>query len=155
MELADILAKDCVLFCAGIHTKTDLLQVLAKHAAQHTGQDANAVFSAIKEREDLGSTGLGNGIAIPHGKFSGLGKVTAVFARLAEPIDFDAMDDEPVDLIVLLLAPLGAGADHLKALARVARLLRTESLVEDLRRTQDPEALYDLLSMPLDGSAAA
>src|SRR5439155_26546232 len=106
-------------------------------------------------REALGSTGLGNGIAIPHGKLAGLKGVNAVFVRLAQPVEFDAVDDQPVDLVVMLLAPTGAGADHLKALARVARLLRTESLVEGLRHNDDPAKLYTILTAPLPSQNAA
>src|SRR5687768_4795066 len=114
MELTDILSRESVFACTDIKTKSQLIERLADHAARLTGQDAGAILTAINDREALGSTGLGNGIAIPHGKFAGLPGVTAVFARLAEPIDFDAVDDMPVDLVMLLLAPVGAGADHLK-----------------------------------------
>ncbi|CDP53436.1 PTS IIA-like nitrogen-regulatory protein PtsN [Devosia sp. DBB001] len=116
--------------------------------------DQQSIFTALSDREALGSTGLGNGIAIPHGKIAGLPAVTALFAKLDQPIDFDSIDDQPVDLVMMLLAPVGAGADHLKALARVARLLRTEALVDDLRRTNDPHKLYRLLIQPLAAYAA-
>jgi PTS system nitrogen regulatory IIA component len=155
MELADILAEESVLFCTGIKSKDKLLEVLAEHAAKVTGQDPVAILEALTEREALGSTGLGNGIAVPHGKFPGLKQVTAVFARLAEPVEFDSVDDVPVDLVMMLLAPLGAGAEHLKALSRVARLLRTEALVDDLRRTTDPQKMYQMLAAPVAAHYAA
>lgn len=155
MELADILSAESVLILPNIKTKPELLECLAAHAAGIAGYNSEAILKAISEREELGSTGLGNGIAIPHGKLPGLEGVTALFAKLEQPVDFDAVDDQPVDLVVLLLAPVGAGADHLKALARVARLLRTESLVEDLRRTDDPAKLHALLTAPLSSVAAA
>jgi nitrogen PTS system EIIA component len=155
MELADILARRAVLFCTDVKTKSQLFDHLAKVAAELTERPAEDIRDAIAGREELGSTGLGNGLAIPHGKVAGLKTVTAVFARLAEPIDFDAVDDEPVDLVVMLLAPTGAGADHLKALSRVARLLRTEAIVEELRRTEDPERLHALLTAPLQTPYAA
>ncbi|RUT30343.1 transcriptional regulator [Arsenicitalea aurantiaca] len=155
MELAEILPEKAVIACSGIKSKRELLEVLAARAAELTGQDGDAIFEALNQREQLGSTGLGNGIAVPHGKFAGLGDVVAVFARLDHAVDFDALDDEPVDIAVMLLAPMGAGADHLKALAKVARVLRTESLVEDLRRTSDPAELHAILSRPLASTQAA
>ena len=155
MELADILSEGSVLACDKVKDKADLLGILAEHAAKVTGQDAGAIFEALSGREALGSTGLGNGIAIPHGKLAGLKGVVAVFARLAQPVEFDAVDDQPVDLIVMLLAPTGAGADHLKALARVARLLRTDALVDGLRQTSDPVKLHAILTAQLPSQNAA
>jgi len=155
MELADILAERAVLFCTDITAKSQLFEVLAERAAELTGYPQAEIFEAIAGREELGSTGLGNGIAIPHGKLVGLKGVTALFARLDQPIDFDAVDDQPVDLIVMLLAPTGAGADHLKALSRVARLLRTESVVDELRGLDDPAQMRALLTEPLATHYAA
>ncbi|MDB5623025.1 MAG: transcriptional regulator [Devosia sp.] len=148
MELAEILADRAVLACTGVQSKHQLFEELAQRAAELTGLDSNDILEAITDREALGSTGLGNGIAIPHGKTAGIKKVTAVFARLDQPIEFDAVDDQPVDLIMMLLAPAGAGADHLKALSRVARLLRTEAVVEELRRAGDAAQLYAILNSP-------
>jgi PTS system nitrogen regulatory IIA component len=155
MELADILSEESVFVCTGLKTKREVLERLAQQAASTTGRDATAIFEAINDRESLGSTGLGNGIAIPHGRFSGLAGVTAVFARLLQPVDFDAVDDQPVDLVMMLLAPPGAGADHLKALARVARVLRTESAVEQLRATEEPRVLHAVLTQTLAAHQAA
>ena len=155
MELADILSEESVIVCTGLKTKREVLERLAEQAAKATGQDARAVFEAVYDREVLGSTGLGNGIAIPHGKFAGIPGVTAVFAKLSEPVDFDSVDDQPVALLMLLLAPMGAGADHLKALARVARILRTESVVDALRRAPDAGRLYEILTQPLAATQAA
>src|SRR6188474_3103351 len=149
MELADILPEESVVVCTGLKTKREVLEKLAEQAAKASGQDARAVFEAVYDREVLGSTGLGNGIAIPHGKFAGISGVTAVFAKLSEPVDFDSVDDQPVDLVMMLLAPMGAGADHLKALARVARILRTESVVEELRHAPDAARVYEILTRPL------
>jgi PTS system nitrogen regulatory IIA component len=154
MELSDLLSEESVLACTSIGSKTELLEKLSEKAAELTGQDASAILAALTARESLGSTGIGNGIAIPHGKLPGLPAVTGIFMRLEEPIEFDAIDDQKVDLVVMLLAPVGAGADHLKALARVARLLRTESLVEALRRTSDPRKLRELLIEPPAAHAA-
>ena len=155
MELADILAERAVLCCTGVTTKRQLFEDLAQRAAEITGHDAAELLEAITAREELGSTGLGNGIAIPHGKVSGLKGVTALLARLDTPIEFDSVDDQPVDIIVMLLAPTGAGADHLKALSRVARLLRTESVVEDLRQASDPEQLRAIFTAPVATHYAA
>jgi PTS system nitrogen regulatory IIA component len=116
---------------------------------------AGDILAAIAGREELGSTGLGNGIAIPHGKIAGLKGVVALFARLDTGIEFDAVDDQPVDIVMMLLAPVGAGADHLKALSLVARLLRTESVVEELRHEGDTVRLYRLLSTPMRDTFAA
>ena len=155
MELADILAERAVLCCTGVTTKRQLFEDLAERAAEITGHDASELLEAITAREELGSTGLGNGIAIPHGKVSGLKGVTALLARLGTPIAFDSVDDQPVDIIVMLLAPTGAGADHLKALSRVARLLRTESVVDELRQTTDPEQLRAIFTAPVATHYAA
>jgi nitrogen PTS system EIIA component len=155
MELADILNEESVIFCSDVTTKREVLEKLAGYAADAAGAPVDTVFEAIHSREALGSTGLGNGIAIPHGKLAGLNGVVAVFARLDTPIDFDAVDDEPVDLIMLLLAPLGAGADHLKALALVARMLRTETVVEQLRALRDPVRIYEVLTQKQQTNKAA
>lgn len=155
MELADILADRAVLCCTGVTTKRQLFEDLAERAAEITGHDGAEILEAITSREELGSTGLGNGIAIPHGKVAGLKGVTALVARLDQPIDFDSVDDQPVDIVVMLLAPTGAGADHLKALSRVARLLRTESVVEDLRHAEGPEQLRAIFTAPLATHYAA
>ncbi|MEQ9637267.1 MAG: PTS sugar transporter subunit IIA [Devosia marina] len=155
MELADILAKHAVLTCTGVTDKRQIFDILAQKAAELTAFPASHILSTLLGREELGSTGLGNGIAIPHGKIQGLKSVTAVFARLDQPIDFDSVDDEPVDLVVMLLAPVGAGADHLKALSRFARLLRTENVTDQLRRETDPAQLHAILTAPLEDTYAA
>ncbi len=155
MELADILAEHAVLNCTGVTNKRQLFEILSQKAGELTGFPQSDILDALSSREELGSTGLGNGIAIPHGKLAGLHGVTAVFVRLEQPIDFDAVDDQPVDLIMMLLAPVGAGADHLKALSRVARLLRTEAVVDQLRSESDPAQLHAVLVTPLETHYAA
>jgi PTS system nitrogen regulatory IIA component len=155
MELADILSEDSVLICTDIKTKQDVLQKLATKVSVLTGHSAGDVFEALNDRESLGSTGLGNGIAIPHGKFAGLKGVVAVFMKVTDPVEFESVDDQPVDLVMMLLAPMGAGADHLKALARVARVLRTDSVADSLRRANDPARLYAILTQPLEATKAA
>src|SRR5690349_15646757 len=111
MELADILSEESVLFCTDIKTKRDVLDRLSNRASKATGFPASDIFEALNDREALGSTGLGNGIAVPHGRLAGLKSVTAVFLKLDEPVDFESVDDQPVDLVMMLLAPVGAGAD--------------------------------------------
>ncbi len=155
MELADILAEHAVLTCTGVTNKRQLFETLAQKASELTVFPAEQILATLNGREDMGSTGLGNGIAIPHGKISGLKGVTAVFARLDTPVDFDAVDDQPVDLVVMLLAPVGAGADHLKALSRVARLLRTESVTDQLRGETDAARLHAILTAPVETTYAA
>lgn len=155
MELADILSGDSVLVCTDLKSKHDVLVTLADKVASLTGHPAAEVFAALNDREQLGSTGLGNGIAVPHGKYAPLKSVMAVFMRLTTPVDFDAVDDQPVDIVMMLLAPMGQGADHLKALARVARILRTDSIAETLRRTDDAARIYAILTQPLETNKAA
>ena len=155
MELADILDEDSVLISTGLKSKRDVLKTLADSVAKKTSEDAEEIFEALDNRESLGSTGLGNGIAIPHGKFAALKGVIAVFLKLDQPVDFESVDDQPVDIVVMLLAPAGAGADHLKALSRVARLLRTEAVVEELRSATDPDQLHAIFTAPVATHYAA
>ncbi len=146
MEITDLLTADAVVANLRATNKKQALQDLSKRAAELTGLHERAIFDVLMERERLGTTGVGNGIAIPHGKLGTLDKLHGLFARLEEAIDFDSIDEQPVDLIFLLLAPESAGADHLKALARVSRLLRDKSVCEKLRGTDNGEALYALLA---------
>ena len=146
MPLLDFLDPKAVLPSVRVSGKKQALQELASHAAVLTGLDAGGIFEALLQRERLGSTGIGDGIAIPHGKLPGLSRIVGLVARLERAIDFEALDSQPVDILFLLLAPEGAGADHLKALARVARVLREPGLVERIRATRDPDALYAVLT---------
>ena len=127
---------------------------MADKATVLTGLPERRIFETLTEREKLGSTGMGQGIAIPHGRVAGVEKMTGLFAQLDHPVDFDAMDDQPVDLVFLLLAPEGAGADHLKALARVSRLLRNQAVCEKLRAAPQAATLYALLTEPSAAQAA-
>jgi PTS system nitrogen regulatory IIA component len=145
MEIADLITPSRVVAQLRATNKKQALQDLAKRAAVMTGIQDRAIYDVLIERERLGSTGIGMGIGIPHGRLSGLDKLCGIFARLDRPVPFDAIDDQPVDLIFLLLAPEGAGADHLKALARVSRLLRDRTVCEKLRGTDNADALYALL----------
>ena len=155
MSLADIIDERSVLPALKVQNKKQLLQELSHAAAQLTVIDHRVIFETLMRREKLGSTGLGQGIAIPHGKIPSITRVYGLFARLAHPITFDAVDDQPVDLVFLLLAPEHAGADHLKALARISRLLRDPAIVEKLRRTDRAEGLYAILTEPSATEASA
>lgn len=146
MPLADLVAPNAVVPALKVNGKKQALQELAAKAAELSGQNERAIFEILLQREKLGSTGVGNGVAIPHGKLPKLGKLFGLFARLARPVDFEALDGQPVDLVFLLLAPEGAGADHLKALARVARLLRDSEVARKLRESRDVESLYAVLT---------
>jgi PTS system nitrogen regulatory IIA component len=148
MPLADLVAPNAVIPALKVNSKKQALQELAAKAADLSGQNERVIFEILLQREKLGSTGVGNGIAIPHGKLPKLNKLFGLFARLERPIDFEALDGQPVDLVFLLLAPEGAGADHLKALARVARLLRDSEIARKLRQSRDAEAIYAVLAMP-------
>ena len=146
MALADLLQQDAIIPALKVNSKKQLLQELAAKAAKITGVPEREVFDVILQREKLGSTGVGHGIAIPHGKLGTITKITGVFARLEAAVDFEALDDQPVDLVFLLLAPEGAGADHLKALSRIARVLRDQELVTKLRATDSDTAIYAFLN---------
>ena len=148
MPLTDLVTPNAIIPALKVNGKKQAIQELSARAAKLTGQSERLIFETLTQREKLGSTGVGNGIAIPHGKLPKLEKLSGLFARLERPIDFESLDGQPVDLIFLLLAPEGAGADHLKALARVARLLRDPATVARLRESRDADALHAVLAMP-------
>jgi len=155
MEIAEMLAPEAVIAALKAPSKKQLLQELAHHAARLTQIPERRIFETLFERERLGSTGMGQGIAIPHGRLGGLARITGLFARLETPVAYEAVDDQPVDLVFLLLAPETAGADHLKALARVSRLLRNQPACEKLRAANRAEVLYALLTEPTNGGTAS
>ncbi len=146
MDLSDLVQVSAIMPSLKANSKKQLLQLLSERAAAITGLPEREIFDTVLQRERLGSTGVGNGIAIPHGKLAGVKQITGVFARLEQPVDFEALDDQPVDLVFLLLAPEGAGADHLKALSRIARVLRDPDTVKKVRGTKDATAIHSLLS---------
>mgnify|MGYP000088422256 FL=1 len=154
MTLGDIVTQEAIIPDLRVSSKKQLLQAVAEKASEVTGLSARAVFDTILQRERLGSTGVGKGIAIPHGKFSDFDRIAGVFARLHSPIDFESLDDQPVDIVFLLLAPESAGADHLKALSRIARVLRDPVRISNLRATSDPEALFAFLTQEQASNAA-
>jgi len=148
MPLNDLVAHNAIIPALKVNGKKQILQELAAKAAELCGLNERTIFEILLQREKLGSTGVGNGIAIPHGKLPKLTKLFGLFARLERPADFESLDGQPVDLVFLLLAPEGAGADHLKALARVARLLREPEVARKLRDSRDADALYAVLTLP-------
>lgn len=154
MEISDLITAEAVIANLKATSKKQALQELARRAAELSGLHERAIFDTLLERERLGTTGVGNGIAIPHGKLPQLDRLMGLFARLERPINFDSIDERPVDLIFLLLAPETAGADHLKALARVSRLLRDKGTCEKLRGTDSAEGLHALLTQAENSQAA-
>jgi nitrogen PTS system EIIA component len=135
-------------------SKKQVLQELARHAAGVTNLRERAIFDVLLERERLGTTGVGRGVAIPHGKLPQLDAVHGFIAKLDKPIDYDAVDDVPVDVIFMLLAPENAGAEHLKALAKVSRLLRDPALCQKLRGCETTDAIYAVIASELNANAA-
>jgi nitrogen PTS system EIIA component len=154
MTLSDILKPRAVFVGLKVATKKQLLQVMSEKASELTGIAEREIFDTIHQRERLGSTGVGNGIAIPHGKLKSAHLLTGVFARLDQAVEFEAIDDQRVDLVFLLLAPEGAGADHLKALSKVARVLRSQDNLDRIRAAGDVGGVYDVLC-PQEASFAA
>lgn len=154
MELRDLLEPEAVLPAVRAISKKQVLQEMAARAARVTGLPEREIFEIITQRERLGSTAVGHGIAIPHGSVPGLDRPVGIFARLERPIAFEAPDDQPVDLIFTLLTPPEAGADHLKALALVARAMRDVDLTDKLRASPDEAALWALLTHPVETDAA-
>jgi PTS system nitrogen regulatory IIA component len=146
MTLTDLLTPAAVVSPLRANGKKQALQELSQHAARVTGLSERDLFEALLQRERLGSTGIGDGIAIPHGRMPGIDRLVGLFARAERPIEFDALDGQPVDIIFVLIAPEGAGADHLKALARVARVLRNQAVLEQVRHARDPAAIYAILA---------
>jgi PTS system nitrogen regulatory IIA component len=145
MELKDLLVMDSVRYASGISSKKRLLTEISQQAADIHGMDSIAVFKALQERESLGSTGVGRGVAIPHARFDNLNQVFGFFTRLEKPIDFESVDHQPVDLVFTLLAPSSEGAEHLKALALVSRTLRSDDICSKLRANDNGQTLFSLL----------
>jgi PTS system nitrogen regulatory IIA component len=155
VELSDIIAPEgIVLDLRNCNSKRQVLKELAHQAAAALAIDSQQLLDALMERERLGTTGIGHGIAIPHARLPGLNRLVGLFARLEQPVDFESLDDQPSDLIFLLLAPDSADADSLKALARISRLLRDPALRQRLRQEGDRDAVYRLLTQKPECHAA-
>jgi PTS system nitrogen regulatory IIA component len=146
MEIADLITPHSIVPNLRVANKKQLLQELARRAAPLSGLAERTILDSLTERERLGSTGIGGGTAVPHGRLPNLPRIVGLFTRLEKPIAFEAVDDQPVDLVFLLLTPDNAGADHLKALARISRLLRDRPMCAKLRGTDQADALYALLT---------
>jgi nitrogen PTS system EIIA component len=146
MMLSELITPEAVISSLKVNTRKHALQELSDLAGSISGLASREIFDALLQRERLGSTGIGEGIAIPHGKLARSQAIFGVFARLARPIDFHALDGVPVDLICVLIAPEAAGADHLKALARMARVLRDQKVTAKLRAARDVTGLYAVLT---------
>ena len=145
MHLSDFLDFDGIKTGLPGGSKKALLQQLAHLAGQQLGLDSAAILASLTEREQLGSTGFGQGVAIPHGKVDGLKRIYGLFARLSEPLDYKAIDGRPVDLVFLLLSPPDAGAEHLKALAAISRVTRHAATLEKMRGARSRDALAAVL----------
>lgn len=154
MNIADLITPQGIVPSLRVASKKQLLQELAKRAAAHVAIEERVILETLMEREKLGSTGIGGGTAVPHGRLANLPRIFALFARLEKPIPFDSVDDQPVDLVFLLLTPESAGADHLKALACVSRLLRDRATCAKLRGTDRADALYAILTDRTSSNAA-
>jgi PTS system nitrogen regulatory IIA component len=154
MNIEELLDRRAITPRLSARTKRQALSLVAETAARRFGLDAGEVLDALIAREQAGSTGVGAGVAVPHARLAGLDRMRGVFVRLETPVDYDSVDGAPVDLLFALLAPSDAGADHLRALARVARLLRQSDLREQLRHAHTNDAIYALLAQPARPSAA-
>ncbi|AQX29975.1 PTS IIA-like nitrogen regulatory protein PtsN [Bartonella schoenbuchensis] len=154
MNLSELIAPEAIIPVLKANSKKQVLKILAEKANELTGLNERMVFDVILQREKLGSTGVGNGIAIPHGKFPNIDQNICIFARLEHPVDFETFDDEPVDLVFLLLAPEHAGTDNLKALSQIMRILHYSDVIDKLRNTHDVDALDALLLQHLTLNAA-
>lgn len=154
MALSDLLSADSILGSLSATNRKQALQIMSEAAAAKLDIDSRLIFDAMMERERLGSTGVGDGVAIPHARLEGLDRVFGLFARLKTPIDFDAIDGRPVDLIFLLLAPEASSAEHLKALARISRIFRREDLRSHLRATDTRDGMIALLTLQDESNAA-
>jgi PTS system nitrogen regulatory IIA component len=153
MPLTDLVAPRAIIPALKVNNKKQAIQEFAARAAEISGQNERDIFEVLQQREKLGSTAVGNGVAIPHGKLPKLKQLFGLFARFERPVDFEALDSQPVDLAFVLLAPEGAGADHLKALARVARVLRDPEIAKKLRESRDADAIYAVLGMSAASAA--
>jgi PTS system nitrogen regulatory IIA component len=154
MSIDDLLDRRAITPKLQARTKQQALSLLAETAARVFGLDAGAVLEALQARERAGSTGVGEGVAVPHARLAGLDRMRGLFLRLESPVDFDAIDGAPVDLIFALFAPPDAGSEHLRSLARVARMLRQKELRQQLRQARTPDAIHALLAQPARPSAA-
>jgi len=154
MFLNRLLDRRAINGQVSVNSKRQALQTVADMAARQLNLDAGEILQALLERERTSSTGVGHGVAVPHAALKGLDRMYGIFIHLDTPVDYDSIDDMPVDLIFALFAPAGAGSEHLRALAKVSRLLRQKELREQLRRIDNSDAIYALLTGDADSDAA-
>lgn len=155
MELADLLGPEAVIANLRVKSKKQALQDLSAAAAKLCDAGAAAILEKLLQRERLGTTGVGQGVAIPHAKFDQVNRIFGVFARLESAIDFESIDEQPVDLIFMLIAPEASGAEHLRTLARVSRMLRNKAFCDKLRGSRDAAALFALLTEPVAANSSS
>ncbi len=154
MDIYNLISPDSIISPLRANSKKQVLQELSKTAEALTGQNSRDIFETVLQRERLGSTGIGHGVAIPHGKLNGINSIVCILAQLASEIDFDSVDDQPVDMVFMLLAPENAGADHLKALALISRLVKDRMTMNKIRSANDPKTIYAILTEPAASDAA-
>jgi PTS system nitrogen regulatory IIA component len=154
MEISGLLERDAIAARVSASSKRQALAVMADIAARQLGRDSQEILDALLEREQQGSTGVGQGVAVPHARLNNLDRMVGVFVKLETPVPFDAVDDRPVDLLFGLFAPRHAGVEHLRALARVSRLLRQGELREQLRQARTVDAVYALIAREAEPNAA-
>ena len=154
MLVAQIITQDLVFFLNNVSSKKRLFQEIATRMASQSSLSTETIQTALQDREQLGPTGMGNGIAIPHARIEKITSIKGMFIKLEKPIDFEAMDKQKVDIVFAILAPTDSGVEHLKALAKVSRLLRDQSICSKLRSTEDQTALFSILTQDLDVKAA-
>jgi PTS system nitrogen regulatory IIA component len=154
MLVSDIISQSLVKTLSNISSKKRLFQEISACLSESCSLSLDTILSALQDREQLGPTGMGNGIAIPHAKIVGLHSITGMFVRLEKPIDFDSIDKQKVDIVFAILAPNINGVDHLKALAKISRVLRDQRICSKLRSTEDNTALYSILTQDWDTKAA-
>lgn len=155
MNIGELLDRTAISLRVSAANKRTVLAAIAEIAARNFALEAGDVLDALTEREVAGSTGVGYGVAVPHARLDGLSRMRGVFVRLEQPVEFEAVDDQPVDLMFALFAPKNAGAEHLRALARVSRLLRHGELREQLRKARSADAVHALLVQDLSARPAA
>jgi len=146
MDISNLINMDTIFPKLKVSSKKQLIQELGNIAKNSIKRPVHEIATILMERERLGSTGVGHGVAIPHGRFAELNKICGIFAKLEKPVNYDALDNQPVDLVFLLLVPEEAGASHLKALAKISRVLRDQSVCEKLRGTDSGDAIYAILN---------
>lgn len=155
MQIGDLLDRNAIALRVSAANKRQLLAVVAEIAARNLGLDAANILDALAEREQAGSTGVGHGVAAPHARLKGLQRMRGVFLRMDQPVAFESVDDQPVDLIFALFAPIDAGSEHLRALARVSRLLRQADLRRQLRQARTADAIHALLVQEIGARSSA